>query len=288
MAQNTRPSTDADCVVFAGANTLTNARNLQAWIREKQLARNQIIAITSNENDIEEGDQVLTLFYRKISIVPGASPVDNIQFNSFNNQQSWEKQEKAANDFKVSERRPDIISVSRTPKNIGNARCQTVWYTNEMGNPDTYSHLVSRKDGDWTALASETHQWLNEHLPPHELLSVTMFEEAHPNQTGKIGALITHKAGPNPRRLSETPAGTNSFVSEGLYSMEIVRHEETNGAVHAALQVINRKGGQEGHVVSTTNDSQQQDIFCVVYSWNALYEAQLVDDLRPEGCCTIF
>jgi len=89
-------------------------------------------------------------------------------------------------------------------------------------------------------------------------------------------------------KLSATKAANNSFVSQGLYSMEIVRHEETNGAVHAALQVINRKGGQEGHIVSTTNDSQQQDIFCVVYSWSALYESQLVDDLRPAECCTIF
>ena len=65
----------------------------------------------------------MTLFYRKISIVNGASPCDNIQFNSFNNQQSWEKQEESANAFKVQGRKPDVISVSRTPKNIGNARC---------------------------------------------------------------------------------------------------------------------------------------------------------------------
>ena len=93
---------------------MNNARDLQTWIRENNLTRNQIISITSNENDIEEGDQVLTLFYRKKSIVSGSSPVDNIQFNGFNNQQSWEKQEQAANDFEVNSRKPDLISISRT------------------------------------------------------------------------------------------------------------------------------------------------------------------------------
>jgi len=96
---------------------------LLKWIRENSITRNQIISITSNENDIEEGDQVTTLFYRKISIVSGALPVDNIQLNNFNNQQSWERQQTAANGFTGgNEYMPDIIAISRTPKNIGNAR----------------------------------------------------------------------------------------------------------------------------------------------------------------------
>ena len=124
---------------------------------------------------------MLTLFYRKRSIVNGASPVDNIQFDSFNNQQSWEKQQASVNNFKVQERTPDIISVTRTPKNIGAARCQTCWYTNEMGHPNTNTHLITRGDADWAQLSMDTLKWLNDYLPPHELVSLTMFEEAHPN-----------------------------------------------------------------------------------------------------------
>jgi len=98
---------------------------------------------------------VLTLFYRNLSIVNGATPLDNIQFHSFNNQWSWDRQLNALNEFTVEERKPDMISVSRTPKNIGNARFQNVWYTNETGNIFTHSHLVTRGDGDWNALAQE-------------------------------------------------------------------------------------------------------------------------------------
>lgn len=53
------------------------------------LSRDQIISITSNETEIEDGDNVMTLFYRKNTIIAGASPADNIQFNAFNNQNSW-------------------------------------------------------------------------------------------------------------------------------------------------------------------------------------------------------
>ena len=123
MVEANRPTTDADAVIFQNANTKKNSDDLLNWIKDNSIARNQIISITSNENDIEDGDQVTTLFYRKASIVTGALPVDNIQLNNFNNQQSWERQQSAANSFKGgNEYMPDIIAISRTPKNIGNAR----------------------------------------------------------------------------------------------------------------------------------------------------------------------
>ena len=115
-----------------------------------------------------------------------------------------------------------------------------------------------------------------------------MYEEAHPNSTGQVAALVTHTAGPNPVKLASTSA-QQALPMGGLYSMDIVRDETTEGAVEKALEVINRRGGQEGHAVSTTNDSQREDIFCVVYSWSALQEAQIEENLRPTGCgCTIF
>jgi hypothetical protein len=40
MVENNRPNTDADCVIFSGANTMTNSRDMQNWIKENGLARN--------------------------------------------------------------------------------------------------------------------------------------------------------------------------------------------------------------------------------------------------------
>jgi hypothetical protein len=57
-----------------------------------------------------------------------------------------------------------------------------------------------------------------------------------------------------------------------------------------AVDAMNHRGGQEGHVVSTTNDTKFNELFCVVYSWSAILECQVEEQLRPTGCagCTIF
>ena len=285
----TRPATDAEIEIFESGNSLQNANNLKKFIREQLLTKNQIISIATCESDIEDGDNVLALYYRKKSIVPGASPLDNIQFEAFNNLKTWEKQLDLANEFTVSGRKVDVLSITRTPKNVGNARCQSAWYTNEAGSSDTFSTNLSRGDGDWQALAEQVTGWLNDYIAPHQLISVSLYEEAHPNNTAKVNCLITHKAGSQPIRLFASAAG-KGLPSGGIYSLKVVRAEEVDEAARAAVSVVNATGGQEGHAVSMTNDSQKQDIFACIISWSALLEDQIEEDLRPTGCagCTIF
>ena len=217
----TRPACDAAVETFVSGNTLATQRNLQKWIRENEIRRNQIIAITSNETDIEDGDNVLSIFYRKKSIVSDALPLDNIQFDAFNSQESWDSQLSRVNTF-CAEGRVDIVSVSRTPKNVGGARCQTAWYTNEPGNAQTSSFVLSRFDNDWNALASEVHTFLNEYVAPHQLISVSLHEEAHPNTSGKISAIVTHTAGTTPVKLSLSSA-SSALPTTGLYTLEVIR-----------------------------------------------------------------
>ena len=121
-------------------------------------------------------------------------------------------------------------------------------------------------------------------------MSITFHEEMHPNNTGRIHALITHTAGSNPQKLTESPAVSTLPTNGGLYTMDFIRSEETEDACKRAVEMMNRRGGQEGHVVTTTNDSQRQDIFCVIFSWGAILEDQIEESLRPTGCagCTIF
>jgi hypothetical protein len=46
------------------------------------------------------------------------TPLDTIEFESFSNSQSWQRQLEALNSF----RSVNTIAVNRTPKNVGNAR----------------------------------------------------------------------------------------------------------------------------------------------------------------------
>lgn len=108
---------------MTSGNTHDNIRNMESFIRQQELTRGQIVSITSNETDTEDGENVLTLIYRKKAIHAGASPLDNIKHDAFNNMKSWDAQLKLANSFTEQGRKVDIISISRTPKNIGMARC---------------------------------------------------------------------------------------------------------------------------------------------------------------------
>lgn len=147
-------------------------------------------------------------------------------------------------------------------------------------------HGISRQDGDWASLSTQVLDWLNTHVAPHLLVSVSFHEDSHPNNSGKIHAKIAHRSGDGVRPLAEMGATSQRGK---LYSVQMARHEQTNESVRQAVAQINQRGGQEGHVVSTTNDSRNQDIVCISYSWAAIVEHQLEEELRPTGCaCTIF
>mmetsp|Transcript_26820 Transcript_26820/g.31528 ORF Transcript_26820/g.31528 Transcript_26820/m.31528 type:complete len:106 (-) Transcript_26820:305-622(-) len=104
-----------------------------------------------------------------------------------------------------------------------------------------------------------------------------------------IGALVTHTAGAVPTRLSQTPAA-RSLPTAGVYKLDCLRAPETSTIIARAVSTMNSRGGQEGYMVATTNDATRDDLFCMVISWQAVYEDQLEEDLRPQGCanCTIF
>lgn len=92
-----------------------------------------------------------------------------------------------------------MISLVHTPKNIGPARAQTMWYTkgsNEAGTPGF--KILQRDDGNWAGLVEEVRDWLNKYVPPHMLISVSLFEDAHENTGKGINACITHSAGSDP------------------------------------------------------------------------------------------
>ena len=55
-----------------------------------------------------------------------------------------------------------------------------MWYTkgsNAFGTPSF--KIISREDGDWTALTNEMKDWLNKYVSPHMLISVSIYQDAH-------------------------------------------------------------------------------------------------------------
>lgn len=150
-----------------------------------------------NETEIEEGDNILTVFYREIPIGKNEVTFDDLKFNHFPQQHQWNDLiNKDANAFKKGY---DMISLIHTPKNIGGAHNQFMWYTsgtNYAGTP--LFKVLKRDDGSWNDLVGEVRDWLNKYVPPHTLISVSLFEDAHENTGKGINACIAHCAGTDP------------------------------------------------------------------------------------------
>lgn len=96
-------------MTFTNGLAVKNAEALRAWIQEREVKRSQIISITMNETEIEEGDQMLTVFYRERPIRSGELPFEDLNFNAFNQFHSWKKLLTEADSFKSGR---DVISLS--------------------------------------------------------------------------------------------------------------------------------------------------------------------------------
>jgi len=125
---------------------------------------------------------------------------------TFNLQHSWADLLAEANAFRVDGRSADTIAITRTPKTVGNARQQALWYTSEAVAQESSTKMITHNAGDWNGLANKVRTYLNEYVPPHQLISVSLHEDGHPNKTGGINAVITHNAGDHPARLETTSA----------------------------------------------------------------------------------
>ena len=240
-----------------------------------------------NETEIEEGDNVLTVFYRDNPIGKDEITFDNLKFNHFPQQHSWDDLIcKDAVSFKSGK---DVIGLIQTPKNIGGAHNQFMWYapgTNQAGTPSF--KVLKRDDGNWTELVGEVKDWLNKYVPPHMLCSVSLFEDAHENTGKGINACITHCAGTDPADLSENAA----TKGDNIYDMNIIAGTgEWEDMFEEAKAKINLKGGQEGHIVASTNDSSNDGGVIIILSWSSLMEMNIQETVRPASCmdnCSIF
>ena len=130
---------------------------------------------------------------------------------------------------------------------------------------------------------------MNKYVPPHMLISVSLFEDEHGEGTSNgINACITHSAGNDPKDLTDNTATGGASI----YELQVIAGTgEWEDMFTDAKGKINGKGGQEGHMVASTNDSSNDGGVVVIISWSSLMEGNLREVIRPASCmdnCTIF
>jgi len=116
----------------------------------------------------------------------------------------------------------DVVALTQSPKNIGEANNQFMWYakgSNAAGSPSF--KILTREDGNWPQLANEIKDWLNKYVPPHMLISVSIFHDVHDEESdnNKIHACIAHSAGANPADLSKNEAAK---TTKSIYDLQTI------------------------------------------------------------------
>ena len=294
-SRDTRPATDAAFVTFTNGKAKNNAESLCNWIQQNNIKRSQIISLTMNETECEEGDQLLTVFYRKAPIAQDELDFEDLKFEHFNQNHSWTK---LLTEADSKRRGVDVVSLTQSPKNIGGSQNQFLWYargSNASGTPSFKT--ISRADGNWKELIEvDLKDWLNKFVPPHMLISISLYHDSHPEapeDDGSVGpnpvnVCIAHTAGTTPQDLT----GNEAVKDAPIYELSLVQGTgEWDDMFAQALEKVNEKGGQEGHCVASANDCSNDGGVILVLSWNSLVEGNLRETVRPATCmeqCSIF
>ena len=232
-----------------------------------ELKRDQIISICMQETTIEEGQSLILIWYRVASLSPEAAPFDELQFREFTKTKSWEAQAKEAEDFVSGG--IEVVSLAHSAKNVMALKNQVIWFANKEG-PAYNFHYIKETSGDWDALIKKALSYLNKYIAPHQLVHVSFYEQAHPNEPVEgetvIYCSIVHTAGPSPVELRSLP---NHNLPPQLYTKSVFKLVDC-GSFDPATEAINKFGGENGHIVSSanrTNEAAADDAVVVVISW---------------------
>ncbi len=274
---------------FVHGSVSANCSQTLAWIQERELKRDQIVSICMSETAIEDGESRIAVYYRTASLSPSAAPFDELQFREFTKTKSWEAQAKEAEDFVTGS--VEVVALAHSAKNVMALKNQVVWFSHGEAQPYNF-HYIKETSGDWDALVKKTFSYLNKYIAPHQLVHVSIFEQAHPNEPvdgeTAIYCSIVHTAGASPVELRSLP---NHNQPPQLYPKAVIKSSETS-ADEPAAACINKCGAENGHIVAEANrtlPNGDDDIIRVVISWQRLLQDNLQEQMRPTGCsCAIF
>ena len=171
--------------IFVLQNGRKNVTAVSEWIKSKELKRSQLVSLSMSEDRKEDGDNVIALVYRENSKEnPADTPLDTIDFKIFDQQNTWDV---LFHEFEAFSKGQDILSLTHTAKNIGEGHYQTAWYigAGASSQPAVNVQIFDNEGVEWDEILGAAVEWMNKHIAPHNLVSISIFEEEHPNTSGK-------------------------------------------------------------------------------------------------------
>lgn len=276
--------------VFTLQNSRKNVTAVNEWIKAVELKRSQLVSVSVSESAPQDGENVILVVFREHSKeIPSDVPLDTLDAKIFDPQSSWED---LYQEFENWGKGKDVLSLSHTAKNIGEGHIQTAWFTASTGHGPYNLQIFDNENVEWSDILGHAAGWMDSHIAPHQLVSISVFEENHPNENGKQILVVTHTAGKNPQEIE-----AKHRPAEGLYAYRTFKtkagetsESHLNSAVIEAIEWISSKGPDAGAQISHAIDSRDHSLVVTAISWYAIHESNLKETAaRPSECvCNIF
>lgn len=147
---------------------------------------------------------------------------EEIKVASFENNLTWsELTQKARNKFS---NRVETIALAHTPRDIGDSNIQLIFY-HECYNKQLYSRHF--RATSWDEVRTQAVNFLDQYIAPHQLISVSLFEDTHPNHSQHYNVIVSHTAGESPAALPR--------VRDQIYSYKWFEGDFSNSMKFSAL-----------------------------------------------------
>jgi len=131
-------------------------------------------------------------------------------------------------------------------------------------------------------LFNQATNWLNDCVPPHKLVSISIFEDSHSETgPGKYILTIAHTCGLTPKPLGDG--------SQKIYHYGCWNKNSLDDALGRAVNEAMNRGSDTGLMLTNAIHSKDNLFVVGVIFWDQIHQAKLADQERPTECvCNIF
>lgn len=246
--------------VEVAGSFLTVSELTLAWIKEAKLKREQIISISASETQIEDGDSVIVVFYKTEVDPTMNTDLSNLKFHIAKGLQTWDEIYEAELKGLVA-KRTDVVAFTHTARNIGQINVEIIWYLPSSLNYEyTARRFESRSSMD--EVVNMASDYLNQFVAPHQLNSISVFEEDHPNAVPHYHAVVFHKG------TGEVATVKPEGVSK-IYDVKVfIGKQGLENELVSVCKEVERQGFEQIRMIFTTLNVTDGDAHGVVQvSW---------------------
>jgi hypothetical protein len=274
--------------------------SLKNWVIKNEMKQNQIISINMNETEVYEGDSIVNVIYRNKSNDETATPCSHFDYKKYDVNMGWiDLFASAHNDFGAQDKQ--VLNLQHCPKSVGTKQHQVLFFT-----PGKTTEKVQVKDllstSCWSNFCKDIETFLNKFVAPHQLISISIFEDRHPNKEMIKHCVITHTAG---ELKEELPGHSKGDIIYKLTYVEMGYKTSWDEMYGSLCEQVNKVGAEQGFQVCFTNESPQVNgSVCytkdapqvcgkvgAMFSYDNNTAEKLKEQMRPVSCldnCVLF